>query len=176
MSRSEALSLLCTWWRHQMETFSALLALCAVNWSVTVNSPHKGEWRIALMFSLSCAWINGLVNNRDADDLRRHPAHYDVIVMHKDEPLCEFRLCGLCCNTIQWDAVIMRAFVSRILTVDTPYLARGSEVWVSFVNPYYDWCVAAVVAILCVISWHIVPRYNGTALYISASTSCECGQ
>ena len=26
------------WWRHQMETFSALLALCAV----PVNSPHKG--------------------------------------------------------------------------------------------------------------------------------------
>ena len=29
-----------------------------------------------------CAWTNGWVNNRDAADLRRHRAHYDVTVMH----------------------------------------------------------------------------------------------
>ena len=40
-----------TWWRHQMETFSALLAIFAGN--SPVNSPHKGQWRGALMFSLS---------------------------------------------------------------------------------------------------------------------------
>ena len=45
-----------------------------------VNSPHKGEWRWALMFSLI---IGDWVNNRDAGDLRRHGAHYDVIVMFK---------------------------------------------------------------------------------------------
>ena len=28
-----------------------------------VNSPHKGQWRGALMFSLICVWINGWVNN-----------------------------------------------------------------------------------------------------------------
>ena len=33
------------------------------------------------MFSLIWAWINGWVNSRDAGDLRRHRAHYDVIVM-----------------------------------------------------------------------------------------------
>ena len=46
-----------------------------------VNSPHKGQWRGVLMFSLICAWTNGWVNNRDAGDLRRHRAHYDVFVM-----------------------------------------------------------------------------------------------
>ena len=46
-----------------------------------VNSSHKGQWRGALMFSLICAWINGWVNNLEAGDLRRHRAHYDVIVM-----------------------------------------------------------------------------------------------
>ena len=46
-----------------------------------VNSPHKGQWRGALMFSLICFWINGWVNNREAGDLRRHRAHYGVIVM-----------------------------------------------------------------------------------------------
>ena len=46
-----------------------------------VNSPHKGQWRGALMFSLICAQINIWVNNREAGDLRRHHAHYDVTVM-----------------------------------------------------------------------------------------------
>ena len=46
----------------------------------SVNSPHKGQWRGALMFSLICTWINGWVNNGEAGDLRRHQAHYDVTV------------------------------------------------------------------------------------------------
>ena len=46
-----------------------------------VNSPHKGQWRGALVFSLVCVWINDWVNNREAGDLRRYRAHYDVIVM-----------------------------------------------------------------------------------------------
>ena len=29
-----------------------------------VNSPHKGQCRGALMFSLICTWINGWINNR----------------------------------------------------------------------------------------------------------------
>ena len=46
-----------------------------------VNSPHKGQWRGVLMFSVICVWINGWVNNRQAGDLRHYHAHYDVIVM-----------------------------------------------------------------------------------------------
>ena len=46
-----------------------------------VNSPHKGQRRGALMFSLICVWINGWVNDREAGDLRRYHAHYDVTVM-----------------------------------------------------------------------------------------------
>ena len=68
-----------SWWRHQMETLSALLAICAGN--SPVNSRHKGQWRGALKFSLICAWINGWVNNLNAGDLRRHCTHYDVTVM-----------------------------------------------------------------------------------------------
>ena len=44
--------------------------------------PHKGQWRGALMFTLICAWMNGWVNNREAGDLIRHCAHYDVTIMH----------------------------------------------------------------------------------------------
>ena len=47
-----------------------------------VNSPHKGQWRGALMFSLICAWTNGWVNNREAGDSRRHRARYHITVMY----------------------------------------------------------------------------------------------
>ena len=69
-----------TWWRHQIETFSALLAICAG------NSPVPGEFpaqspvtrSFHVFFDLR---IKDWVNNGKAGDLRRHRAHYDVIVM-----------------------------------------------------------------------------------------------
>ena len=73
----------CSWWRHQMETFSASLAICAGIHRSPVNSPHKGQWRGAMMFSLICVAINGWVNNREAGNLRHCRAHYDVIVMER---------------------------------------------------------------------------------------------
>ena len=73
-----------TWWRHEMETCSALLDF--VRWihrsPATADSTHKGQWRGALKLSLIYAWINGRANNRDAGDLRRHCAHHDVTVMN----------------------------------------------------------------------------------------------
>ena len=58
------------------------------NWSFVlgihrspVNSPHKGQWHGALMFSLICTWTNSWANIGDASDLRCHCAHYDVTVM-----------------------------------------------------------------------------------------------
>ena len=66
-----------TLWRHQMETFSALLALCAGKSPVTGEFPSQSP----VMFSLICAWINGWINNHEAGDLRRHRAHYDVTVV-----------------------------------------------------------------------------------------------
>ena len=63
-----------------METYSALLAICAG------NSPASGEFpaqrpvtrSFDVFFDLR---INGSVNNREAGDLRRYRAHYDVILM-----------------------------------------------------------------------------------------------
>ena len=69
-----------SWWRHQIETLSALLAICVGNSPVN-SPPHKGQWRGALMFSLICGCIHGWVNNHEAGNLRRHRAHYDVTVM-----------------------------------------------------------------------------------------------
>ena len=60
--------------------FFTLLAIYAGNSWSPVNSPHKGQWQGALVFALICVWINGWVNNREADNLAR----YDVIVMMLD--------------------------------------------------------------------------------------------
>ena len=73
---------------------SNLLMMTSTNWNISanwsfvrgihrspVNSPHKGQWRGALMFSLIYAGTNGWVNNPAAGDLRRHSAHYDITVM-----------------------------------------------------------------------------------------------
>ena len=69
------------WWRHQIEILSALRDLCVGSCRPPVNSPHKGQWRGTLMFSLICAWTNVWVNHWNAGDLRCHHAHYLVIVM-----------------------------------------------------------------------------------------------
>ena len=58
-----------------------------IQWS-PVNSPHKGQWHGALMFSLICAWINGSVNNREASDLKCNRTHYDVILMISVISIC----------------------------------------------------------------------------------------
>ena len=65
-------------WKH-----FPLNCLCVGNSQITVNSPHKGQWRGALMFSLICTRTNVWVNNRDAGDLRLHWAHYDITVMRR---------------------------------------------------------------------------------------------
>ena len=67
-----------------METFSALLAICAG------NSPVTGEFTAQRPVTRNfeffiCAWTNDWVNNREAGDLRRHCAHYDVTVMFSCE-------------------------------------------------------------------------------------------
>ena len=63
-----------------METFSALLALCVGNSPVTDEFPSQlPVTRSFDVFFDLC--LNGWVNNREAGDLRRHRAQYDVIVM-----------------------------------------------------------------------------------------------
>ena len=46
-----------------------------------VNSPHKCQWRGALMFSLIWASTNGWANNGDVGNFGRHRTHYGVTVI-----------------------------------------------------------------------------------------------
>ena len=92
------------WWRHQTETFSGLLALCEGNHQSPVYSPHKGQWRGALMFFLSALEQTvDQIMETGAADLRHHYTHYDLTVMtlgnmHTVCPLLDF--IGLWCRSL----------------------------------------------------------------------------
>ena len=49
----------------------------------TVNSPHKGQWRGALILFFIFAWTNGWANDQGAGHLRRHCGHCNVTVIYK---------------------------------------------------------------------------------------------
>ena len=61
-----------------METFSALLALCAENSPVTGEFPSQRP--VTRSFDIFFD-INDWVNNREAGDFSRNRTHYDVTVM-----------------------------------------------------------------------------------------------
>ena len=71
-----------------METASALLALCEGNSPVTGEFPSQKpvtrSFGVFFDLRMNKVWAN----NRDAGDLRRHCAYYDVTIM------MDFRLIG----------------------------------------------------------------------------------
>ena len=70
-----------TWWRHQMEIFSALLAICAGNSPVPGEFPAQRPVTRSFDVYFDLRPNKGWVNNGEAGDLRRHRAHCDVIAM-----------------------------------------------------------------------------------------------
>ena len=89
------------WWRHQMKTFSALLALSAGNSPVNSKASDAELW----YFLRSAPWINGWVNSREAGDWSRHRAHYGVTVMwYKPMLFSKISFNG----TFQWDVSGLR--------------------------------------------------------------------
>ena len=73
-----------------METFSALLAICAGNSPVPGEFPTQRPVTRSFDVFVHLRCINGWVNIREAGDLRRYHTHYDVIVMLK-MPLCQYK-------------------------------------------------------------------------------------
>ena len=77
-------SVLVTWWCHQMETFSALLAFCegksnGHRWIPLTKASFAELW--CFVFCLICASANGWAYNGDAGDFWRHRALYYVTLM-----------------------------------------------------------------------------------------------
>ena len=79
-----------TWWRHQMETSPRYWTFV---WEFTGEFPSQRPVTRSFDVSLIRTGINAWVNNREPDDLIRHRAHYDVILM------MPVRVLQLCCVT-----------------------------------------------------------------------------
>ena len=70
---------LITWCRHQWKHFPRYWSFVRGIQRPPMDSPHKGQWRGTLTFSLICAW--SWANSWGAGDLRRHRSHYGVTAM-----------------------------------------------------------------------------------------------
>ena len=72
------------WARYKIIICGDLLMMTSSNgnvFRVPCEGNHKGQWCLALIFSFLCTWTHGWASSRDAGDLRRPSAHYDVTVM-----------------------------------------------------------------------------------------------
>ena len=121
---------------------SAILAICAGNSPVPVNSPHKGQWRGALMFSLICA-RNVWINNGGAGDLRRHRVYYDVSVM-------------ICCAWCKCDCL----YTTVIFSVHNFRLLAAGISQVPLSRKYYIYLSDYATSILQTIPWIQQTQHN----------------
>ena len=64
-----------------METFSALLAICAGNSPVPGEFPAQKPVTRTFDVFFYLRWMNGWVKNGEAGDLRRRRTYYDVTIM-----------------------------------------------------------------------------------------------
>ena len=113
-----------------------------------VDSPNKGQWHWALMFSLICTWKNGWANNPDAGYLRRHCAHYDFIVMSCSIIACDDSL-------LQSEWLRRGLFQSRFscLKLDIPfYYNRNLDKSISL----HTVCTCQSCRAICTIAYHLV--------------------
>ena len=131
-----------------METFSALLALCVGNSPVPVTSPHKCQWRGALMFSLIYARINDWVNNREAGDVRRQRGHYDVIVMY----IADTRALLFCLDNLR---------ITRVPSMSDTAVWSGTYVGISMDDVFND------------ISWETLETVCSVFFVVGCPGSCS---
>ena len=107
-----------------------------------VVSPHKGQWRGALMFSLVCAWTNGWVNNRDTGDLRYYRAHYDVTVTVMRQPKCHAVVAKkIDCHFWKYDLWILQSYDNCVKSISTSNVLRMDIIdgnWISV--KVMAWC------------------------------------
>ena len=66
-------------WKHFRVTGPLCGEFTGHRWIPLTKASDAELW----WFLWSAPWINGWVNNREAGDLRRHWAYYDVIVMNR---------------------------------------------------------------------------------------------
>ena len=94
-----------------METSSALLAICAGNSPASGEFPAQRPVTRSFGVFIDLCLNKGWENNREAGDLRRYRAHYDVIVMAREYLL----------NVLLWPWYIPFDMSTKIETVSVVY-------------------------------------------------------
>ena len=82
----------------------------------TGEFPSQNQWRGALLFSLICTWTNGWVNTRDASNLRRHWAHYDVTVMDSLNADPVYMWDAHLVNSVSEDDLVLTSYIAMFST------------------------------------------------------------
>ena len=139
-----------SWWRYKMEPFPRYWPFVRGIHRSSVNSPHKGQWRGALMFSVICAWKNGLANNET-------PVIWDAIALIMALHNADITT-GVCCG-IYWHQTILKYwwFSARLQYLQwqtpSPIRPKRASSAVSFVGilEKKQWYIESV-------SYCIVPR------------------
>ena len=130
---------LVTWWRHQMETFSALLALCAGNSLVTgefpAQRPVTRSFDVFFDLRLNKRWVN----NHEAGDLRRHRVHCDVTVMngHRAHTIASIHLVIARTMRVAW--LLKIALQCQILSIASKYGRSIRNYPYQNSKPYNEW-------------------------------------
>ena len=147
------------WWRHQMETFSALLAICAGN-------PHtKASDAELWCFFFICVWINDWVNNREAGDLRRHHCHYDVMVMGKPASIVDVYMLNV--HTV-YPKKYAHGFVALcFVVVMQSFIMNSHEVFIHIHQGYFAGTGAIVRLPQC--QWSKPDEYGKSSQYITTT-------
>ena len=129
-----------SWWRHQMETFSALLAICAG------NSPVSGEFPSQRPVTRSFDVSFDLCLNK-----RLNKQSWGLWFEALPRPL--WRQCNdKLINQIQCSAVITPSNSSQKIPHSSPIRARYG---VSFVCSNSDLYFASITAVMCAMSCYI---------------------
>ena len=103
------------------------------------NSPQKGQWRGAYMFFVICAWMNFWISNREAGDLRRHRAKYDVTVIRRYQVSKKYWKATLNWSddfsiTQHHQNILMSSFEDFVLTMSFTWNSDASEAFYCVIN------------------------------------------
>ena len=128
------------------------------------TGPRAGQWCEALIISLICTWTNGLANNQDAGNLRRHRHHRGITVIEqyacigRDRPLWVLnvrclsfmittkvsaeRYCKAIYDFMDYSCVLIRFILISIYVKETLYIFL--TVPTCFISLCFIWIYAFV--------------------------------
>ena len=115
-----------SWRRHQMEAFSALLALCAGNLSVTGELSSQRTSNADFDISLMSVWLSCWTNSLMTGDLRLHGVHVTSSYCYNSSP-------GLLLSP--WELYLTHLFRALFLAhirLNSGILKENYSYWQSF--------------------------------------------